>query len=172
MKEQTERAGQPEVVLRAAKVPDAEAVHALASELAEALGDSPPKPAAVRERLGELLEAPGAGLLVAEVEGEVVGVVSYWIKPDLAHGDSVVEIPMLAVSEGYRRGGVGRALLAAVTERASEADAALVELVATPSNVAAREFYRSLGFVETDHIVLEFVGEIEDLPDVIEDSVD
>ena len=43
--------------------------------------------------------------------------------------------------------------------------ATLIELVATRANVAAREFYRSLGFVEADVISLEFVGSPEDPPD-------
>jgi ribosomal protein S18 acetylase RimI-like enzyme len=91
--------------------------------------------------------------------------VSFWVKPDLGHGDIVTEVPMLAVSEESRRAGVGQALMVEVRQRAAEKGAALIELVTVPSNVAARDFYRSLGFVETDHIVLEFVGEMDDPPE-------
>jgi ribosomal protein S18 acetylase RimI-like enzyme len=94
----------------------------------------------------------------------VVGTVSFWIKPDLAHGDTVVEVPMLVVAEDHRRNGVGRLLMEEVRSIASENGASLIELVATTANVAAREFYRSLGFVEADVVALEFVGSHDNPP--------
>ena len=154
--------------VREASAEDAETIHSLAVELAGAVGDSPPSLENVRERLAELLEEPRAWVLVAEGDG-VVGVVSLWIKPDLAHGDSVVEVPMLVISEDRRREGVGKLLMEEVQRLAAENGANLIELVATTQNNPAREFYRSLGFVETDHVALEFVGDVEDPPDPEED---
>jgi ribosomal protein S18 acetylase RimI-like enzyme len=152
----------PEV--REARIGDVEEIHALAGELAGTVGDSAPDLEAVRARLSELLEEPRARVLVAE-EGGIVGVASLWIKPDLAHGDTVVEVPTLVVAEGSRRGGVGKLLMQEIRRLSAESGAELIELVATTQNVAAREFYRALGFVETDHVTLEFVGDIEDPPD-------
>lgn len=152
------------IEIREARAEDAGAVCALACELADAVGDSPPDEEAVRKRLKELLETPRAHTLVAEDESEVVGVVSIWVKPDLAHGDTVVEMPMLVVSKKNRRSGVGKLLLGEARERASEYGASLIELVATHDNAAARDFYRSLGFVETEHVSLEFMGDLEDPP--------
>lgn len=154
----------PEVAVREANEGDAAAVHALACELAASIGDSDPKSEAVRGRLLELLETPSARILVAEDEEGVVGAVSFWIKPDLAHGDTVVEIPMLAVSERARRRGLGRLLIEHTRDAASGWGAGIIELIATPNNATARKFYRSLGFVETDHIALEFRGDLEDPP--------
>jgi ribosomal protein S18 acetylase RimI-like enzyme len=152
--------------IRQATAQDAKAIHTLACELAGTVGDSHPHFENVRARLVELLEEPRARVLVAKGEdGVVVGVVSLWIKPDLAHGDTVVEVPMLVVTEGLRRAGVGKALMKEVQRLAAENEANLIELVATTQNVAARDFYSALGFVETDHITLEFVGDIEDPPD-------
>ena len=157
-----------ELRVREASAEDAETIYSLAAELAGAVGDSPPTLESVRERLAELLEEPRARVLVAEGD-VVVGVVSLWIKPDLAHGDSVVEVPMLVISEDRRREGVGKLLMEEVQRLAAENGATLIELVATTQNNAAREFYRSLGFVETDHVTLEFVGDVEDPPDPEED---
>jgi ribosomal protein S18 acetylase RimI-like enzyme len=155
---------------RQATIEDAETIHSLACELAGIVGDSSPRFEDVRARLVELLEEPRARVLVAESgDGAVVGVVSLWIKPDLAHGDTAVEVPMLVVTEGLRRAGVGKALMEEVRRLAAENAANLIELVATTQNVAAREFYRTLGFVETNHITLEFVGDMEDPPDPEED---
>jgi ribosomal protein S18 acetylase RimI-like enzyme len=150
--------------VREATEEDAQEIHALAAELAGAVGDSPPTPEGVRARLSELLNEPRARVLVAE-DDAVVGAVSLWIKPDLAHGDTLVEVPMLVVSEERRREGVGKLLMEEVQRLAADNDASLIELVATTQNVPAREFYRSLGFVETDHVTLEFVGDVENPPD-------
>ena len=151
--------------VRAAVSADAEAIHGLAGELAKTLGDTPPAFAAFRRRLLELLDEPRARVLVAEGEEEVLGAATLWIKPDLAHGDVVVEVPMLVVSRAARRRGLGRLLVDEIRGMAAEEGATLVELIATSDNTDARAFYRSLGFVETDHVSLEFVGDMQDPPD-------
>jgi ribosomal protein S18 acetylase RimI-like enzyme len=150
--------------VREATLEDAEALYYLARDLADALGDQRPRPDGLRARLGELLEEPRARVLVAEGEEGVVGAASIWIKPDLAHGDAVIEVPMLVVSGSARRRGVGRLLVEKIQSVAAE-NAALIELVATNENDVARDFYRSLGFVETDHIALEYIGDVQSPPD-------
>ena len=150
---------------RDATIEDAAGIYALARELAETVGDSTPTEEAVRSRLEELLDEPGARVLVAENEVGLVGGVSFWIKPDLAHGDTVVEVPMLVVAEDHRMNGIGKLLMEEVRNVASDNDASQIELVATSANVAAREFYHCLGFVEADVVSMEFVGSQEDPPD-------
>ena len=155
----------PQAKARGAIEADAGAIHGLAGELAQALGDSPPAYPAFRHRLRELLDEPRARVLVAEGEDGVVGAATLWIKPDLAHGDVVVEVPMLVVSSEARRRGIGKLLVDEIRAAAAAENATLVELIATSDNTDARAFYRSLGFVETDHISLEFVGDMQDPPD-------
>jgi ribosomal protein S18 acetylase RimI-like enzyme len=151
--------------VREANVEDAAEICGLARELAETVGDEPPTEKATRARLEELLDESRVRVLVAEDEAGIVGGVSFWIKPDLAHGDTVVEVPMLVVAEDHRRTGVGKLLMEEVRNVASDNGASQIELVATRSNVTAREFYRSLGFVESDVVSLEFVGSQEDPPE-------
>jgi ribosomal protein S18 acetylase RimI-like enzyme len=151
--------------VREANVEDAAEICGLVRELAETVGDEPPTEKATRTRLEELLDEPRARVLVAENEAGIVGGVSFWIKPDLAHGDTVVEVPMLVVAEDHRRTGVGKLLMEEVRNIASDNVASQIELVATRANVTAREFYRSLGFVEADVVSLEFVGSQEDPPE-------
>lgn len=155
----------PDPELREATVDDAGGIHVLAAELAEAVGDALPDAGEVRKRLEELLEEHRARVIVAEGEGEILGAASLWIKPDLAHGDTVVEVPMLVVSKEARRSGIGKLLMAGIQDIAADNGAGLIELVATRANVAAREFYRSLGFIEADVVALEFVGDVEAPPD-------
>jgi ribosomal protein S18 acetylase RimI-like enzyme len=159
-----EKISRPPTV-REATLEDAEALYYLARDLADALGDQRPQPEAVRARLDELLKEPRAQVLVAEGEDGIVGAASLWIKPDLAHGDAVIEVPMLVVSGSARRRGVGRLLVEEIQSVAAAESASLIELVATNENDVARAFYRSLGFVETNHIALEFVGDVQSPPD-------
>ncbi len=160
----SENNGPAAETVREAVPEDAEALHALMVDLADALGDRRPRFEAMRARLEELLAEPGARVLVTEEAEGVVGAASLWIKPDLAHGDTVIEVPMLVVSGSARRHGVGRLLVEEIQSIAAE-NAAFIELVATNENDVARAFYRSLGFVETDHISLEFVGDVQSPPD-------
>ena len=153
--------------VREAALEDAEAIYYLARDLADALGDQRPRSDAVWARLDEFLKEPRARVLVAEGEDGVVGAASIWIKPDLAHGDTVIEVPMLVVSGRARRRGVGKLLVEEIQSMASAENAALIELVATKENGVARAFYRSLGFVETDHIALEFIGDVQSPPDTV-----
>jgi ribosomal protein S18 acetylase RimI-like enzyme len=69
------------------------------------------------------------------------------------------------VAEDHRRAGVGRLLMEEVRDVASDNDVSQIELIATRGNVTAREFYRSLGFVEADVVSLEYVGSQEDPPE-------
>lgn len=151
--------------MREATRKDAEALYNLAGQLADALGDQRPGPEPLRARLDELLEEPRARVLVAEAEGGVVGAASLWIKPDLAHGDTVIEAPMLVVSSNARHQGIGKLLVEAIQGIAAAENATLIELIATKDNDVARAFYRSLGFVETDHVALEYVGDVQGLPE-------
>ena len=150
---------------REATAEDIAGIHGLALELAETVGDNPPTEETVGARLEELLNEPRARVLVAENGAGIAGVVSFWIRPDLAHGDTVVEVPMLVITEDHRRTGVGKLLMEEVRNVASDNGASQIELVATRANVIAREFYRSLGFVEADVVSLEFVGSQEDPPE-------
>jgi ribosomal protein S18 acetylase RimI-like enzyme len=151
--------------VREAVPEDAEALHALMGDLADALGDRSPRFGAMRAQLEKLLAEPGARVLVVEGAEDLVGAASMWIKPDLAHGDVVIEVPMLVVSGNARRRGVGKLLVKEIRRIAAEENAALIELVATKENDVARAFYMSLGFIETEHIALEFVGDMQQPPD-------
>lgn len=84
------------------------------------------------------------GLLAEDrVEGRAVGfVLARMVSEEM-------EILNLAVAAAYRRRGIGRRLLVKLLARARGPDIGQCWLEVRASNRAARDFYRSLGFVET-----------------------
>ncbi|MCK2221505.1 GNAT family N-acetyltransferase [Actinomadura sp. ATCC 31491] len=87
---------------------------------------------------GELLDAAALPGFVAELGGEVAGVVTYQER------DGAVEIVTLDATLPGR--GAGRALLDAVRAAAAERGAARLWLITTNDNTHALRFYQRYGF--------------------------
>lgn len=99
-------------------------------------------PSAVRAR-GELLyvrAAPGGPLV------GVVIFVSSWSPGRRFAEAGEAELHLLAVRTGQRRGGIGRALVEAVIERASASGCQRLLLWSQPTMLAAHRLYEALGF--------------------------
>ncbi len=107
-------------------------------------------------RLREL-GADGSGPVLVAVDGEpgrLVGTVMLQHWPHAGHvvsGPSEAEIRALAVRPDSRGNGVGRALLAAVTDRAAGAGVRTLVLSTQPDMKAAHHLYEEAGFVRLPH---------------------
>lgn len=97
------------------------------------------------QRLAALITDPRNKLLVAEIDGAVVGYV-HLVDYDLLYSDPLKNIMGIAVDSAYRRRGIGKALLDAAEAWARETGAAGVRLVSGESRTGAHAFYRSLGY--------------------------
>ena len=120
--------------IRQARLGDAEGVYALIGANVDRL---------VPRSLGNIVESIDR-FVVAEADGKMAGCASYQIHPEIGAPESAtVEIVSVAVKEGFRRRGIGRALVEAVATRvAAFSPRELVTLTFTP------EFFASLGFAE------------------------
>jgi ribosomal protein S18 acetylase RimI-like enzyme len=103
--------------------------------------------AEVAARLPALKNEPP---LVAE-QSEVIGVLTWHVTPVLHRPKPVGRITMMAVAQGERRRGVGRALVEAALERLREKGCGLVEVTSNAGLSGAHAFYRKLGFERTSY---------------------
>jgi len=87
---------------------------------------------------------PEGTILLAEVDGEPVGVVA--VQPLAENG--VCEMKRLYVAPEYRNQGLGRALGRAILNAARELGYDVMRLDTLASMTAARSLYHSLGFQE------------------------
>lgn len=90
---------------------------------------------------GELTRNKAARYLVAETDARVVGFAGAWIILDESH------ITNIAVSEPYRRQGIGGAVTLALLQYLSNLGAAYATLEVRESNLAAQHMYEKLGFI-------------------------
>jgi RimJ/RimL family protein N-acetyltransferase len=96
-----------------------------------------------RRRLYQrMIEMPSALLLVADVDGQVVGQIGLQVA---RYG--VADLGM-AIVDGYRNQGIGTALLEAAISWAAGTGAHKISLEVWPHNEGGLALYRKLGFVE------------------------
>jgi ribosomal protein S18 acetylase RimI-like enzyme len=93
-----------------------------------------------RRRFAEDLGADHVVSLVADAGGELVGLLHLYLA-----GYGVADLGML-VADGWRRRGVGSALLRAAIDRARHAGAHKIALQVWPHNQAAIALYERFGF--------------------------
>ena len=89
---------------------------------------------------------PDAAVLIAEVDGELVGRMSLARDQHPASGH-VADLGLM-VDGRYRRQGIGRALMEAAAEWAKESGISKLELHVFPWNEPAIALYESLGYVK------------------------
>jgi GNAT superfamily N-acetyltransferase len=126
-------------IIRPAEVDDADAVFALARSLAITFPVDRP---GFDRGFDALAADPGAHLLVAEMDGEVVGYLLGFVHPTFYANGPVAWVEELAVHEAVRRRGVGARLMAAFEDRARADGARLVALATT----RAGAFYAAIGY--------------------------
>jgi GNAT superfamily N-acetyltransferase len=104
---------------------------------------------AVAHRLTFSLGDPLSELIVAEVEHTVAGVAAVHAIPRLEDSMHLGRLTVLVVDDGFRRRGVGRALVAAAEERAVALGCRDMEVTSSRVRTSAHGFYTSLGYDDT-----------------------
>lgn len=130
--------------VRQAVTQDAHRVVELVQQLAATIGEDSPVSAATVE---DFLSYPGSDVLLAEEGGQVVGLLSYSVRPNLYHAANVCLIEELIVDRAARGHGIGSALMEAVFAHAHASGCAEVSVTTMPDNTA-RSFYQRFGLVD------------------------
>ncbi len=109
-----------------------------------------------RQRLGLalMLENERGCVLVAESAGQVIGMCSGQLLVSTAEGGLSLLVEDVVVDEQWRGRGVGRLLMAALSDWARAKKVSRLQLLADRNNVSALDFYRSLGWKTTELICL------------------
>ncbi len=89
------------------------------------------------------LQVPCARSILAEIDGQIVGYVLFWVLP------GAIDIHNIAVRLDCRRRGIGSGLLEKVTTEARCQAIFRVMLEVRQSNIAAQKLYKKLGFATT-----------------------
>jgi len=131
------------VTFRSAAPEDAERIAALFTEEGYPAGASD-----VAARL-ERFRDPESAVLVADLDGEVLGFIALHLLPRFEHDEPIGRILALVVDPSVRERGVGRLLMTEAERVAREAGAAFVEVTSGHHRAEARNLYESLGYDAT-----------------------
>lgn len=104
---------------------------------------------ALARRLSRLAASAADRLVVAELEGQIVGLASVHVSLALEYDEPAAKLSAIVVDQGYRRRGIGEALVTAMEEEASRRGCRLIFLTTAERRGDAHAFYRRLGYAET-----------------------
>ena len=118
------------------------------AQLIEASGynDWQVSPKQIEESLRKMADSDAYQVLLAEGEGQVVGLLSPSFRHTLFHPAPSALIDELVVEQGHRGRGIGQQLMAEAIERCRAAGCCEIEVSTERSNEAAQKFYRQHGF--------------------------
>ena len=105
-------------------------------------------PGEIGERLGAM-RVRGERVLVAEIDGEVVGCLTTAVLKVLHRPAPVGRITMMVVEERLRGRGLGRALVEAAERLLAEDGCYMVEVTSRFDREAAHAFYEAQGYEKT-----------------------
>ena len=108
----------------------------------------PAAPEAVAARLPRQRDA-GDRILVAEVDGRVVGLADLHVSPSLEYDEPVGKLAALVVDEAHRRDGIGHALVEAMEAEARARGCAVFFLTTAEPRADAHAFYERVGLEYT-----------------------
>jgi GNAT superfamily N-acetyltransferase len=145
----------PLVILRQARPDDAEELSVLLSELGYPSGAE-----SIARRISACANVPGLSIVVASMDGRVVGVVAVHCVPTLISDAALGRITALVVSNEVRGRGVGRQLVEEAEAFAREQGCERMELTSGDHRPGAHAFYVRLGYaVEARRFIKHGLGE-------------
>lgn len=135
--------GAPDISILTSGNADGDAVAAIGRLLRQVSSSAP---ALTERRARQVLAAPSTSVLVARVDGQIVGMALLLTLTTFAGGSGYVE--EVAVDDAVRGQHVGTALMTALLDLAAQEGMRFVDLTSRPAREAANALYRSVGFTQ------------------------
>jgi GNAT superfamily N-acetyltransferase len=132
------------ITIRSAVQTDASSIAMLLAQLGY-----PATPAEAAAQLAHLQEFPYATAFVAELQGQVIGLVTGHVFPSIHDAAFVAWLTTLVIDEQHLQKGVGRQLSAAIESWANDHGAARVSVTSGKHRDGAHAFYERIGYQRT-----------------------
>ena len=133
------------IIVREAVPDDASAIQKLYGQLVEN-----PNVRVLPERIAEVEKSPMTKLLVAEVEGSVVGTVLVSLCADVMfQNQPFAVVENVVVSASLRNGRIGATLMREVERLCQSAECSKIMLLSSAARVQAHQSFERVGYVGT-----------------------
>jgi GNAT superfamily N-acetyltransferase len=110
----------------------------------------PPLPQGYHEAIRSFSRFPEAKVMVAELDGQVVGTLQFHLLPSLAGGGlPTAEVEGVHVAEAFRGRRIGEILISWAVDEAHRLGCKRLQLTSNKLRVDAHRFYERLGFVKS-----------------------
>ncbi len=151
-----------EISVRRATVRDAPEIVRLAGELSLSDGGRPSQLTEQAVREDGFGDRPAFHVLMAELDGKVVGYALYFEGYDSDRASRGIYLSDLYVDVAWRRHGVGRALMKAAARACRDSGGAWMFWSVLKRNRSARRFYRTMAPELGDVILCAAIGPVFD----------
>ncbi len=131
------------IIIRDADKHDTPIIVQLIRELAAIEGD---QSRLDDDYVDKYLSDPNVGILIAEIDSEPAGLLSYSLRPNLYHAGIACLIDELIVSKKIRGKGTGTALITELLRQLKDMKCIEVSVAVMPDNLKAKSFYQKHGF--------------------------
>ena len=137
------------VLIRDARESDIPRIEKLMAELIEAVdAQESLDMSMVAENCRILLNNADSHILVAEMDGSVIGAINLSVRKTIIHPEASGLIDEIVVAREHRGKGIGRELINAAVEKCKQLGCCEIEVSTEITNTRARNFYKSFGFDE------------------------
>jgi GNAT superfamily N-acetyltransferase len=110
----------------------------------------PPLPEPYYAAFRSFVRFPEAKVMVAELDGEVVGTFQFHLLPSLANGGKpTAEVEGVHVAERFRGQRIGESMMAWAIAEARRLGCKRLQLTSNKARVDAHRFYERLGFLKS-----------------------
>lgn len=108
----------------------------------------PTAPEAVPSRLANMRAEGGQTTVIAESEGEVIGMATVIVRHTISRDEPFGRLASIVVKEGLRSHGVGAALVTRAEEICRSEGCSAIEVTSAEHRDRAHDFYLKLGYEE------------------------